>query len=357
MKNVLFATTALIATAGIASAEVSLSGSAEMGIVGGETADGITRYTTQGSKVSNADQFHTDIDVTFTLSGESDNGITFGATIDLDEEGGFDSTNGGPEAVFISGDFGTLTMGDTDGALDNAVAENDVIGDIADSSTTFSNVSFGNVDGLEDNDGQVARFDYSIAGFGLSLSAEADDEGTNRNVWGFGATYSIAGYNLGAGYQGGEASTSETETTLLADLVTGEVESTETITDTTTNFEQWAFSAGTSFGPVDVMANYGEYIENINSGKDIVTLRYSTGVTYSMDALTVGVMYGEEHTDGDSNVGRKGETEKGFGIAANYDLGGGLVLQAGYGEGVTEALNGMKDPVETSYSLGLSMSF
>ena len=43
MKNVLFATTALIATAGIASAEVSLSGSAEMGIIGGD--QGIAGYT------------------------------------------------------------------------------------------------------------------------------------------------------------------------------------------------------------------------------------------------------------------------------------------------------------------------
>ncbi|KKL69695.1 hypothetical protein LCGC14_2112360, partial [marine sediment metagenome] len=70
MKKVLFATTALVASTSFAMADVDLSGVAEMGIFGG---DGIE------------DQFHTDIDVTFSMSGSTDNGLTFGASIDLDE--------------------------------------------------------------------------------------------------------------------------------------------------------------------------------------------------------------------------------------------------------------------------------
>ena len=316
MKNVLFATTALIATAGIAAAEVSLSGSAEMGIVGGR-AD-ITRLPGDNNDTSMADQFHTDIDVTFTLSGESDNGITFGATIDLDEEGGFASTNGGPEAVFISGDFGTLTMGDTDGALDKAVAETDLIGDIADASTTYSVKSAAFMDGLLD--GQVARYDYSIAGFGLSLSAETDDEGVDRTTWGFGATYSVAGYDFGAGYQGGE------------------------------DQEGWMVSASTTFGAVDVVANYGEGITNVDGAVDAVAARYNIAMVYTMDALSLGANYGEVHTDGVS-------TDKGFGLAANYDLGGGLVLQAGFGEQTVDNFRVSGDDPVNMYSLGLSMSF
>ena len=83
MKAILFATTALVATAGIAAAEVSLTGSAEMGIMGG---DGI------------ADQFHTDIDVTFGMSGEADNGLSFGASVDLDESIGDSAEQGGGES-------------------------------------------------------------------------------------------------------------------------------------------------------------------------------------------------------------------------------------------------------------------
>ena len=71
MKKILFATTALVATAGVASAEIALSGMAEMGIYNPNTETADT-------------QFFTDIDVTFTMTGESDNGLTFGASIDID---------------------------------------------------------------------------------------------------------------------------------------------------------------------------------------------------------------------------------------------------------------------------------
>ncbi|RMH39212.1 MAG: porin, partial [Alphaproteobacteria bacterium] len=68
MKKVLFATTALVATAGVAAADVSISGYAEMGVIGGTGMDA---------------QFHTDIDATFSMSGTTDNGLTFGASVDL----------------------------------------------------------------------------------------------------------------------------------------------------------------------------------------------------------------------------------------------------------------------------------
>jgi outer membrane protein OmpU len=71
MKKVLFATTALVATAGVASADIALSGVAQMGIQGGS-----------GNATT---QFVQDIDITFTMSGTADNGTTFGAAIDLDE--------------------------------------------------------------------------------------------------------------------------------------------------------------------------------------------------------------------------------------------------------------------------------
>ncbi len=329
MKNVLFATTALIATAGIASAEVSLSGSAEMGIIGGRSD--ITNVAGNNNDTSTADQFHTDIDVTFTLSGESDNGITFGATIDLDEEGGFANTNGGPEAVFISGDFGTLTMGDTDGALDKAVAETDLIGDISDASTTLSVVSMGFMDGLAD--GQVARYDYSVAGFGLSLSAETDDTGVADTTWGFGVTYSVAGFDFGAGYQGGEVATTTTRT-----LVAG------------TNYEGWGVSAGTNLAGVDLVANYAEMITNVDGALDQVSAAYNIAGVYTMDALSMGLNASETHIDGVS-------TTHAFGLAANYDLGGGLVLMAGYGEQLVDVNGVSGDDATNLYSLGLSMSF
>ena len=71
MKKILIASTALVATAGIAAADIAITGYAEMGMADLGDAVGV--------------QMHSDMDVTFKLSGASDNGLTFGASIDLDE--------------------------------------------------------------------------------------------------------------------------------------------------------------------------------------------------------------------------------------------------------------------------------
>ncbi len=108
MKKILLATTMLAGTAGFAAAEVTVSGYAEMGIVGGD------KYGTT--------QFWQDVEVTFSMSGETDGGLTFGAAIDLDETdvGGTDHDG---TSVYLSGAFGTLTLGDTDGGFDWALSE------------------------------------------------------------------------------------------------------------------------------------------------------------------------------------------------------------------------------------------
>jgi outer membrane protein OmpU len=62
------------------------------------------------------------------MSGTADNGLTFGAAIDIDETHRRRPIRRHPTTtaalpIFISGDFGTLTLGDTDGALDWAMTE------------------------------------------------------------------------------------------------------------------------------------------------------------------------------------------------------------------------------------------
>ena len=69
MKKVLLATTALVAFAGAASAEVKLSGYAEIGIAGGSGTD--FDAATPGTQDFGM-QFWNDIDVTFNLSAESE---------------------------------------------------------------------------------------------------------------------------------------------------------------------------------------------------------------------------------------------------------------------------------------------
>lgn len=301
MKKVLFATTALVATAGVAAAEVSLSGSAEIGILGGDSID---------------TQFFHDFDVKFTLSGETDNGLTFGATMDLDEVfgGGTDTIPtavdiGGADvndsSVFISGNFGTITMGDTDGAFDWALQEIGIGSAIADDHTTHGGFS-GN-SGLDGStDAQIARYDNTFGDFAIAISAELDDApvDTAGTTWGLGLKYSAAlgGVDLGfgLGYQEND----------LDDIVGVSIDA------------QFA-------GGFRAILNY--------SDQDTTGDYVGIGLGYTMDALTVSANYGEFETGVD-----------GYGLAVNYDLGGGAVVQFGYGDDNTGF---------NQFSLGLAMSF
>src|SRR6056297_1259500 len=195
MKKVLFATTALVATAGVAAADVAVSGGAEMGLFGGSGTE---------------TQFFTDIDVTFTLSGTTDNGLTFGAAVDLDEGGSgaaavADNADDGGVAIFLSGDFGTVTLGDTDGALDWALTEAAVgnAGSINDDETGHSGYLGSYLDGAYD--GQILRYNNTFGDFGVAISVEMDDEGVVDEGYAIGFRYGMdlggGSLDLGLGYQ------------------------------------------------------------------------------------------------------------------------------------------------------------
>ncbi|MCC5965672.1 MAG: porin [Natronohydrobacter sp.] len=99
MKKLLLASTALVLSAGVASAQgVALSGDGRMGLV----------Y--DGDNVS----LNSRARVIFTLSGETDGGLAFGGSFRADNAGA--ASRGAAGSIFISGDFGELRMGDVDGA-------------------------------------------------------------------------------------------------------------------------------------------------------------------------------------------------------------------------------------------------
>ncbi|EPX79588.1 porin [Salipiger mucosus] len=321
MKKILFATTALVATAGAASAQgVELSGMAEMGIFNPSTENAET-------------QFLTDLDITFTMSGEADNGLTFGATIDLDEAAdrtnvGLFESDGvqGGENMFVSYGGATLTMGDTDGAYDAIVPEMALAGStLTDDETTHAGFNDGSFldGGVAGSDGQIARFDYAWNGFTFALSAEqvangADVPGVGDTIWGVGVGYtgmvSTVEMTAGLGYQELDDFYSETGVGVTA-----------------------AFTNGLSVG-----ATYTKFDPDI-SGVD-ETDHVGLGVGYEMNALAVGVNWGKYDTDGTETSG--------WGLAAEYDLGGGLAAKLGYGSSDFAGA-----PDDDSWSLGLAMSF
>ena len=358
MKKVLFATTALVATAGVAAADITLSGSAEMGIAGGT-------WMTRGSDnvVGTADdtgtdgaQFHTDIDVTFTLSGATDNGLTFGASIDLDEVDGSGGIGpSGPDgSVFLSGNFGTITMGDTDGAFDWAMNEVPTgPGSINDAET--SHYGFSANDGLDetfrrgDAEGHVLRYDHSVGAIGFAVSVEIDDRNgipvgaaiNDDPIFGLGVRYDAnfggADMEIALGYQtGGDGAAAPG-----------------------TNPSIMGLSINTNVSGINLGLNYSVTDYDVAGRPD--QEHVGIGIGYTMDAFSFGINWGRF----DNRGGFAGSESSGFGLSAGYDLGGGASVVFGYsrGEITYAAANAPVGAVagvgydDTLWSLGLSMSF
>jgi outer membrane protein OmpU len=344
---------------------VSLSGYAEIGVKDNDT-DVV---------------FHHDLDVTFTLSGETDAGLAFGATIDLDEldqsTPGDISSEDGAHSVFVSGSFGKITMGDTDGALDWAMNEVGFGTSIADDHTTHA--GFNGNSGLDGQlDGQVARYEYSFGDFAFAISAEigadsADDFTTaggtvlgTDEIIGIGFKYSTdlggVDWDFGLGYQTGAYTPSfgtfgfvapGGEWLLDADIWGASV---------TADFAN-GFSVVLNYSELD--ADFVGGVSNITSlgivtATSAFTLTGSLewehvgiGVAYAMDNWIIEANWGE--FDGSTSFAGGGTSfdADGFGLAFNYDLGGGAVVMVGYGSG--EAF-GSTTSVDT-WSAGLGLSF
>jgi outer membrane protein OmpU len=405
MKKVLFATSALVASTGFAAADVSLSGYAEMGIVGGNSTE---------------TQFHQDIELTFGMSGTTDNGLTFGASIQLDEAAWSDDSDDGGTAVFISGSMGTLTLGDTDGAMDWAMTEAGNMGNggsIADNETDHGGYLGSYLDGSEDN--QVLRYNHSVGDLGIAVSMEADQNGARdlgeldysasyaTGAWVF--TRTISGIrnaftSAGASYTGGTAAADDIDTTSIVaardsgdsnvalgltygiDVAGGSltlgmgyqsapdrVVYISSRTDAGGNNDEpdgitlssadttamgvsavLALDSGLTLGVA--LTEYSDYaginaavVDGTGEAADVTTTGSLTdathigvGVGYSMGALTLHANYTE--LDYDSNVLTDVD---GWGASVAYDLGGGAGIHLGVNDNDTGA----------NWSLGLAMSF
>jgi len=338
MKKVLFATTALIATAGIASAEVSISGWAEMGIEKssadqvGSGGAAVATATIDDSKT----RFFQDFNVKFSMSGTTDGGMTFGANVELRDTNGYTGSNddNGTD-VYIKSAFGNLTLGNTDGAMDWAMSEVGVGSSINDTNT--SHVGYNGDYGDGEYDGQILRYDNTFGDFGVAISAELNDApGVRNNGFAIGAKYGMdlggTKVNFGLGYQTFEqgAAGATWRTGWLANdriNVTG-------------------ISADANFNGIIAKVEYTKFNNSTTAAMDVT--HTGIGLGYKMEALTLGANWGKY----DATNGGAVNDATGYGLSADYDLGGGAIVQAGYG---ASSLGGA--PYTNNYSVGLRLNF
>lgn len=375
MKKVLFATTALVASAGIASAQgVSLSGSAEMGVFNTAGADPET-LDNQNAAL----QFHSDIDVTFSMAGATDGGLAFGASVDLDDAVGSDPAltekEGYGQSMFISSDFGTITLGDTDGALDWALEDVGIGGSIQDDHTAHAGYNGNNK--LDVGDNQILRYQYSFGDFAAGASLQINDEKkldpdsttgelvTDGFGYGIGATYAgdfgPVNLNVGAGYQivPADASVKDAEGITAYGLSVGASARGFSAIVNYTSFAEWQ-----RFAEREAAAAVGgdNPTPAVTAAAAINTTSHlGVGVGYTLNELTIAANYGtfanENVTEGFTGTAVDPAAYSGFGVAANYDLGGGAVAQIGYGSGSSPVQGTDETEDKSSLSIGIALSF
>ncbi|WP_298561929.1 porin [uncultured Aliiroseovarius sp.] len=171
MKKILIASTALVATAGFAAADVDFSGAAGFGFVYDGSDWNPDYYTT----------------LSVAMTGETDGGLSFGADFDITQDNG--ATAVGDTEVHVEGGFGKLTVGAVGSASDAKLG----LGDIGYSGLGTDNVAEFLID-LADS-GNI-MYTGSFGDFGVALSY--DMNGTE--IFSVVATYAMGDYNFGIGY-------------------------------------------------------------------------------------------------------------------------------------------------------------
>ena len=305
MKKILFATTALVMTAGVAAAEVAVTGDGRLGIVyDGENAN-----------------FNSRIRAIFTMAGETDGGLTFGGSIRADNSTG--GTVGNAGNIFISGEFGKIALGDVDGALENAIGDLSGIGySNANSIMEWYETEYLNATNSED---PYLLYSYSFGDFGFfagmsdgtwgGMHGNTTEDTARFEQYSIGLTYSFGDFGVAAGYESRKLQNYEREYQWLlgANAVFGDA--------TLKGF----YGQGEAYNGVGYQTATGGEVIIPGAGVDSVFQdfdQYGVSLDYKFGATTVTGFYRELKLD---TTG----ASKYYGIGAAYDLGGGATLKGG----------------------------
>ena len=183
MKKLLIASTALVATAGMASADITISGSAAAGIHSG--------LHNPGGTTAQADGIYSNAGVAFALSGATDNGISFSASVDVmagskidagdfeldpDDDGAMDLG-----AVSMSGTFGTLTF--DNGGIENLYSDGLTNADVSYATTVGAvSLTIAHDTAAATASANSVSAAYSASGMDFTLSASQATGGTSASV-------------------------------------------------------------------------------------------------------------------------------------------------------------------------------
>ncbi|MDE0211963.1 MAG: porin [Boseongicola sp.] len=258
MRTFFLTSTALVMSAGIAAAEVSIGGDGRMGVKSLDGADVV---------------FDSRIRISFTASGETDNGLSFGGSVRADQDG----TEGAAGNVYLSGAFGKVTFGDTGSAAKQAVGQAGGVG--------YTGLGDLNEIGYISDVHPSVRWDYTMGDLSLHASTDSIGQADGADSLLSGAmSYSIGDVGIGAGVE------------RMGDR------------------QNIAASVSAALGDASVKVVYGSDDDNADDSYGASASFVSGSATFTAFASSKG---GMDH----------------FGIGAAFDLGGGAAIKGGFVDG------------------------
>ncbi|MGR3434235.1 MAG: porin [Shimia sp.] len=336
MKNVLLASTALVAFAGAAAADVSFSGDANFKYLSGGTVDANASAGTPA--VTTTERFDWGVDFNIAFSQELDNGLTAGVAMELDivddEVNGDGSLDVSDFVVSLTGDMAGLFIGDTQAAAKNRWAS---AGDME--ADDFSSQDGGNGEVYLRGDVTFGSVEMSIGGILGEIAtkdANATYDASNATLeqLSFGAVATFGTVKAILAYQ--EEGPAAGLDAVSGDYVGASVLGVNLSTTLAGATVELAYAARDDFGgnngetstglevtyPIGDTITLGAYYvmedDDTNPNEED---NYGVSVKYAQGPLTVGVFYRQEQTVDD------------YGIDLDYDLGNGVTLYAGFAGG------------------------
>ena len=277
MKKVLFATTALVATASVAAADVTFGGYGRFGILYNDTAAGDSTDVTS--------RFRLQIDAT----AESDAGVTFGARVRIQQNEGQQGQTNGARFFARSGGI-EVGVGNIFGALEFMPGMYPIDLGLTGLGYDYTAYNFRgdaySSGGLGDSGDNGVEVMYSAGDLSLHVSASDTDDRIAAHI-----AYTFSGWTVALGAQDSD-NAADTE---------------------------FAASVSGSFGPADVTLAYAD---NGTAGDHVVLAgRFDVGAATNVEVYVA---------DADN------QPDTGYGIDFNHDLGGGTSLRGG----IAKRLNG-----------------
>ncbi|WP_298853639.1 porin [uncultured Ruegeria sp.] len=341
MKKVLFASTALIATAGVAAAEVNFSGYGRFGIgyvedrtgsvvasatttittttVNGQvlTATSSTSITANGADVSDAvlvSRFRLNIDGIV----ETDSGVRFEGRVRLQADE--DSSTGEANSAGLNGARFSVIYG---GLRVDA-------GNVAGSFDNLANY-YGNEVGLELFAGQYSGVNYNF------LAYSSTGSGSNGVFF----QYSVGDFSFGASYDQGPDTLSIAPLTVVSGNDRWDISATYTFNNITAALAYGQTDSGVagvsdpSLTVLTLGGEWGDFSGTVFVADDSTNVAATDGTAWGLSAAyNLGAATTLLFTYGDGNANADLQQ---IALGAIYDLGGGASLRGGIGRNDSDA--------------------